>query len=72
MREGFDKEYSTSFLREVGFLKQCGIRYTFVKTVGDVSVYKYEKTPELFAALESFYATTREIKERTNVAKEKP
>lgn len=66
MREGFDKEYSTSFLREVGFLKQCGIRYTFVKTVGNVSVYKYEKTPALFAALGAFYSTTRDIRERND------
>ena len=33
-----------------------GIRYTFVKRVQEVSVYKYEKTPELFAKLAEFYA----------------
>nr|DAU88070.1 MAG TPA: hypothetical protein [Caudoviricetes sp.] len=55
-RKGFDREYATSFRREVAFLAECGIRYTFVKRVQEVSVYKYEKTPELFAKLAEFYA----------------
>lgn len=62
MRTGFDKEYSTPYRAEVEYLKSRGIRYTFVKNVGDTSVYKYEKTPELFAALELFYLEKR-IKE---------
>ena len=62
MRTGFDKEYATPFREEVVYLKSLGIRYTFVKNVGDTSVYKYEKTPELFRALELFYSDKR-IKE---------
>ena len=66
MRAGFDKEYATSYRAEVAYLKECGIRYTLVKNVVDTSVYKYEKTPELFRALELFYLDKR-IKENMNV-----
>lgn len=62
MRDGFDKEYATTYLREVEFLKSLGIRYTFVKSLNNVSVYKYEKTPELFEALGFFYMSKRGIK----------
>lgn len=53
----FDKEYSTQWLEEVDWLKEQGIRYTFVKTnESDVTTYKYTKTSELFKALAIFYA----------------
>jgi len=50
-----DKEYQTCFLREVKFLTDLGIRYSFVKTIDGSRVYKYEKTPKLFNALSLFY-----------------
>ena len=55
----FDSEYMTEFLREVRFLTERGIKYTFVKKTQDygISQYKYKKTPALFAALVEFYAT---------------
>lgn len=52
----FDKEYSTQFVPEMLFLKQHGIKYTFVKEIYGVTTYKYKKTPELFHFLEIFYA----------------
>lgn len=51
----FDKEYSTQYTPEMKFLLEQGIRYTFVKEVDGITTYKYEKTPELFKALEFFY-----------------
>lgn len=51
----YDKEYSTQYVPEVEYLKQCGIRYTFVKKINGVSTYKYTKTPRLFKTLEAFY-----------------
>ena len=52
----FDKEYSTQYTPEMKFLLEQGIKYTFVKEINGVTTYKYEKTPELFKALEIFYA----------------
>ena len=53
----FDKEYSTQWLEEVQWLKERGIRFTFVKTdENNVTTYKYSKTSELFNALAIFYA----------------
>lgn len=37
------------------YLLENGIEYTFVKDINGVTTYKYEKTPELFKALEIFY-----------------
>lgn len=51
----FDKEYSTQYTPEMKFLLEQGIKYTFVKEINSVTTYKYEKTPELFKALEIFY-----------------
>lgn len=51
----YDKEYSTQYVPEVEYLKQYGIRYTFVKKVNGVSTYKYDKTPKLFGVLFLFY-----------------
>lgn len=57
-KQAFDSEYMTEFLREVRFLTEKGIKYTFVKKTRDygVSQYKYRKTPALFAALIEFYS----------------
>lgn len=51
----FDKEYRTEYLDEVKFLNTRGIRYTYVKDEDGISVYKYEKTIDLFEALVEFY-----------------
>ena len=59
----FDKEYSTQWMEEVEWLKQNGIRYTFVKTDdNDVTTFKYKKTYELFVALSKFYMQNFNIK----------
>lgn len=52
----FDKEYSTQYTPEKEYLYKVGIKPTFVKVINNVTTYKYEKTPELFKALEFFYA----------------
>lgn len=54
----FDKEYSTQHYPEVEFLKEHGIKYTFVKEIDGVSTFKYTKTPQLFKLLEIFYSRT--------------
>ena len=56
--KAFDMEYHTERYREVQFLAERGIHYTFVKRTKDygVSQYKYKKTPALFAALVEFYS----------------
>ena len=52
----FDKEYGTSWLEEVNYLKNKGIPYTFQKVnENGLSVYKYTKNCELFKALSEFY-----------------
>lgn len=53
----FDKEYSTQWRREVEFLEDKGIAYTYAKKHFKYPVikYKYTKTPELFLALAEFY-----------------
>jgi len=58
-KQAFDSEYMTEFLREVRFLTEKGIKYTFVRKTPEygISQFKYKKTPELFAALVEFYAT---------------
>lgn len=50
-----DNEYATSNYDEVNELRRCGIRYTFVKTIDGITVWKYEKTPHLFEVLKNFY-----------------
>ena len=56
--KAFDMEYQTERWREVQFLAEKGIKYTFVRKTRDygVSQYKYKKTPALFAALVEFYS----------------
>lgn len=57
----FDKEYSTQWRREVQFLEEKGINYTFGKRHHKYPIirYKYTKTPELFLALAEFYNKVR-------------
>ena len=57
----FDKEYSTQWRREVQFLEDKGINYTFAKKHYKYPIirYKYTKTPELFLALAEFYNQVR-------------
>ena len=48
----WDKEYATSFLDEVVFLKSKGIRYAWVYTNDDgISVWKFKKEKRLWLAL---------------------
>ena len=57
----FDKEYSTQWKREVKFLEDKGIAYTYAKKHYRYPVikFKYTKTPELFLALAEFYNQVR-------------
>lgn len=52
----FDKEYQTQYTPEKEFLLSVGIKPTFIKTLNEVTTYKYTKTPELFHFLEFFYS----------------
>lgn len=51
----FDSEYSTQYVKEMQYLLQNNIKYTFVKDINGITTYKYKKTPELFRILEIFY-----------------
>ena len=51
----FDSEYSTQYVKEMQYLLQNNIKYTFVKEIDGITTYKYKKTPELFRMLEIFY-----------------
>ena len=66
--KAFDQEYMTEWGREVKFLADKGIPYTYVKRTPDygISQFKYKKTAELFKALNEFYSQV-EI-ERSNLA----
>ena len=57
----FDKEYSTQWRREVQYLEEKGIAYTYAKKHYKYPIirYKYTKTPELFLALAEFYNQVR-------------
>ena len=53
----FDKEYSTSYVDEMQFLRDKGIRYTWVYiNEENVSVWKYKKEKSLWDALSEMYA----------------
>jgi hypothetical protein len=53
----FDKEYSTSFIEEMQFLREKGIRYTWVYINEEkVSVWKYKKEKRLWDALSELYS----------------
>lgn len=52
----FDKEYSTSSVEEMQFLRQNGIKYTWVYVNSDgCTVWKFKKEVKLWEALLSFY-----------------
>ena len=51
----FDSEYSTQYVKEMQYLLQNNIKYTFVKDINGITTYKDKKTPELFRILEIFY-----------------
>ena len=50
-----DREYGSTWFEEVDFLMKHGIRYTFVKEVDQVTVWKFKKNENLFLALAEFY-----------------
>ena len=53
----WDKEYATSFIDEVAFLKSKHIRYIWVyKNEDGVSVWKYKKEKRLWDALSEMYS----------------
>ena len=62
--KAFDSEYSTQFRKEMEYLKERGIAYTYVKRTGEyrIPTYKYTKTPELFRAVADFYEQHRNEK----------
>lgn len=56
----FDKEYSTSFIDEMQFLREKGIRYTWVYINEEkVSVWKYKKEKRLWDALSELYSNKK-------------
>lgn len=50
-----DHEYSRVWIDEFNYLTEHGIRYTFVKIVDGITIWKYKKDPNLFTALSDFY-----------------
>lgn len=50
-----DDEYSTPFVKEKEYLSSKGIRFTFLKYIDGVTVFKYKRTRELFLALAEYY-----------------
>lgn len=52
----YDKEYSTQYTPEMVYLINNGIKPSFIKTINEVTTYKYKKTGELFGLLSVFYA----------------
>ena len=53
----FDKEYSTQYKEEMLFLRNKGIKYTWVYINEDgISVWKYKKEKRLWDALSEMYA----------------
>ena len=60
MKNKWNKEYQTSFLDEVIFLKENGIRYTWVYTNTEgKSVWKFKKEKRLWDALAEMYSNTK-------------
>ena len=51
-----DPEYCCVWSEEFDHLTKHGIKYTFVKTIGGVTVWKFKKTEKLFRELASFYS----------------
>ena len=58
----FDKEYSTQYKEEMLFLRNKGIKYTWVYINEDgISVWKYKKEKKLWDALSEMYSENREL-----------
>ena len=56
----FDKEYSTSFIEEMQFLRKKGIRYTWVYiNEHGITVWKYTKEKRLWDALSEMYSNKK-------------
>lgn len=51
----FLNEYPCTFVEEYYFLKSKGFRYTFVKSLDNITIWKYAKSVELYDALKEFY-----------------
>ena len=51
-----DREYSCVWFEECDYLMKHGIRYTFVKEIDGITVWKFKKTEELFRTLGDFYS----------------
>lgn len=60
-----DTEYSCTWNVEQEYLSSKGIRYTFVKKIDGVTVWKYKKTALLFTALSQFYEDVYTSSDRT-------
>ena len=56
----FDKEYSTQHKEEMLFLRDKGIKYTWVYINEDgISVWKYKKEKKLWDALSEMYSKNK-------------
>ena len=56
----FDKEYSTQYKEEMLFLRDKGIKYTWVYiNESGVSVWKYKKEKRLWDALSEMYSNKK-------------
>lgn len=55
VKKVFDKEYSTSYMKEKQWLSNHGIPYEFVKVIDGITFYKYKKTSVLYKVLFEFY-----------------
>lgn len=56
----FDKEYSTQYKEEMIFLRDKGIKYTWVYINEDgISVWKYKKEKKLWDALSEMYSENK-------------
>lgn len=51
-----DHEYNCVWIDEFNYLTKHGIRYTFVKIIDGVTVWKFRKTQKLFSVLANFYS----------------
>lgn len=56
MKAKIDPEYNCVWGDEYKYLTEHGIKYTFVKTVNGVTVWKYKKSQKLFLHLANFYS----------------
>lgn len=50
-----DQEYNCNWWDECDYLLKHGIRYTFVKTINNITIWKFKKDAKLFQTLANFY-----------------